>query len=184
MPDINKVVYGLKNVNIFPLEDETGVTTPTYGEGFSLPGAVDLTLDADDAESIFYADDIKYHVTHSNNGYTGSAEFAKLNDEFKTKILGRTITTDGVEVETTTDRIREFGMNFQFDGDKHPNVITLFKVSVSRPGEKYHTKEENVDPQTATFDLTILPLNDARGTLKTRTPNGDPKETPKVPSEE
>ena len=66
----NKVKFGLKNVHVFPITDdkETGVV---FGEVIKVPGAVNLSLDAEGDSNEFYADDVIYWSEFSNNGYSG-----------------------------------------------------------------------------------------------------------------
>ena len=60
-----KVTFGLNNVHIAPLD----LSTNTYGTIFALPGAVNLSIDAEGEESNFAADNnAKYFSRYSNNG--------------------------------------------------------------------------------------------------------------------
>ena len=66
----NKVKYNLKNVHAAKLT-ETVVdteTTFTYGTPRAIPGAVSISLDAEGEMNPFYADNIVYFRTVSNNG--------------------------------------------------------------------------------------------------------------------
>ena len=84
----NKVKFGLKGVVIAPITYGTG--TITYGDVFSIPGAVNLTLDQAGDTTDFFADNTKYFTTSANQGYTGTLEMALINDDFP--ILGKPTT--------------------------------------------------------------------------------------------
>ena len=67
----NKIRYGLSNVYYAVATLGTN-NSATYATPVALPGAVSLSLDAEGETSNFYADNIAYYVTNSNNGYSGS----------------------------------------------------------------------------------------------------------------
>ena len=68
----NKVRFGLKNVYYAKL---TEGSTNSFATPVAVPGAVSMTLDSNVANGTFYADNISYYTTFSNNGYTGTLEF-------------------------------------------------------------------------------------------------------------
>ena len=82
----NKVKFGLKNVHYAPLtvgeEGEITFRTPV-----AIPGAVNLSMDAQGDPSTFYADDMAYYVTTANDGYSGTLEIALIPDSFRKDIL-------------------------------------------------------------------------------------------------
>lgn len=57
----NKVKFGLKNVHYAMLTEEGEEVT--YGTPVRIPGAVNLSMDAQGDTSTFYADDMAYYVT-------------------------------------------------------------------------------------------------------------------------
>ena len=64
----NKVKFGLSNVHIAKITEEAGVIT--YGTPFAMPGAKSLTADPEGETTPFYADNIKYYIATSNQGYS------------------------------------------------------------------------------------------------------------------
>ena len=82
----NKIKYNLKNVH-------AAIMTHTEDGGYSyetpvpIPGAVNLSLDAEGDTSPFYADGVVYFRAVSNNGYSGDLEIALVPDWFREKIL-------------------------------------------------------------------------------------------------
>src|SRR5699024_4085151 len=104
---MGKVKFGLSNVHIAKLSrGEDGEIT--YGTPFKVPGAVNLSLDAEGDNEPFYADNIKYYESYANNGYSGDLEIAKIPDEFYEQILGQTIDSAGGLVENINDVISPF----------------------------------------------------------------------------
>ena len=65
----NKVKFGLSNVHIAKITEADGVIT--YGTPFAMPGAISLTADPAGDTTPFYADNIKYYIATSNQGYEG-----------------------------------------------------------------------------------------------------------------
>lgn len=157
----NKVQYGLSNVYFAKVTSVSTTGVLTYAAPKHIPGAVNLTLDAEGERNVFYADNIEYFVSESNNGYSGTLEMALLTDEFRTDILGETVTTSGIMVEHANVQPAEFALLGQFEGDDKASRIALFRVVCGRPGMGHATKEASIEPQTETLNITALPrLND------------------------
>ncbi len=89
MPE-NKVVFGLKNAH-YSVITEGDDGTYTYAAPVSLKGAVELALDAKGDSNDFYADDVLYYTTLSNQGYEATLTVANLTREFRTDVLGETL---------------------------------------------------------------------------------------------
>lgn len=152
----NKVKFGLSNVHIFPIKNETSTST-TYDEVFKVPGAVNLTLSASGDDNTFYADDIAYFKTWANNGYEGDLEMAMLPEEFLTTILGQRKDSGGAIVESANDIVRDFAMAFEFQGDVKRTRNILYKVTVGRPDDEHATVTETKEPQTDSISISALP---------------------------
>lgn len=157
----NKIKYGLSNVYFAKVTSVSSTGALTYAAPKHIPGAVNLTLSPEGERNVFYADNIEYYVSESNNGYTGTLEMALLTDEFRTDILGDTVTSSGVMVEHANVQPAEFALLGQFEGDANASRIALFRVSCGRPDMGHATKENSIEPQTETLNITALPrLND------------------------
>ena len=130
---VNKIKYGLKNVHVAKLtKGDDGVFT--YATPKPIPGAVSLSLDAEGEVNPFYADNIVYFRTVSNNGYTGDLEIALIPDWFREEILQEVKDSKGVLVETSniTDVVY-FALLFQFEGDKKAIRHVLYNCTANRP---------------------------------------------------
>lgn len=152
----NKVKFGLSQVHIFPIQSDDATGTK-YDEGFPLLGAVTLSLSPEGDSEPFYADNISYYVSTSNNGYSGSLEMALLNDEFYTKILGmKQDEKSGLLVESVGDVTKEFAMAFQFEGDQHATRHVLYRCKATRPKMEAETIADKTTPKTDSFDFSAM----------------------------
>ena len=164
----NKIKYNLKNVH-------AAILTHTEDGGYSyetpvpIPGAVNLSLDAEGDTSPFYADGVVYFRAVSNNGYSGDLEIALIPDWFREKILKEVKDNNGVLIETNTDiEPVYFALLFEFDGDKKSIRHVMYNCSVSsRPTVEGKTKEESIEPGTETLFLKADARED--GLIKART---------------
>ena len=168
----NKVTFGLSNVHIAKLTENGG--NITYDTPFALPGAVNLTLDKEGAQTIFRADDSDYFKHASNNGYTGSLEIADVIEKFLVDILGQTKDANGVIFENAEDKVQRFALMGEVDGDKNKRRFVFYDCMAERPSFGSATTESGeITVKTATLDLTISPRttdNQVKGIVE---PNED-----------
>lgn len=159
MADANKIKYGLKNVYYAVATISATDNSATYDTPVAFPGAVSLTLDAEGETSTFYADNIAYYVTNSNNGYSGSLEMARITDDFAADILGEvTNSTTGLTYEIQDQEPVHFALLFQFEGDTKATRHVIYNCVASRPSLSGSTKEETIEPQTETIDITATSI--------------------------
>lgn len=151
----NKVKFGLKNVNVFPITEDTS-SEITYGSVIPVPGAVSLSIKANGDSNEFYADDTVYWSEYSNNGYDGDLEIALIPEEFEINILGYTKDTNGAIVEANTTKSKSFAMAFEIDGDVTQTRHILYKCSASRPDVEAETKKEKTEPKTDKLSLKAM----------------------------
>ena len=146
----NKVKYNLKNVH-YAIATTGGYSTPV-----AISGAVALNLSPQGDDYVFYADGIRYFEYHTNNGYSGTLEMALIPESFKTDILGE-ISTGGKVFEVDDVAIVNFALGFEIDGDEKGNLFWFYNCSASRPDVAGQTKEESVEVQTETLNITNAP---------------------------
>lgn len=156
MPE-NKVAFGLKNAHYAVItEDVDGEYT--YGTPVKLPGATQLTLDPKGEQTDFYADDILYYTTSSNQGYDTTLTIAGLTEAFRTDVLGEVLeATDKVLTENSNAKPKKIAFLFEFDGDVKSTRHVLYNCSVSRPGLASSTKTESSEPGTTELKLVAAP---------------------------
>lgn len=157
----NKVKYNLKNVH-YAIATTGGYTTPV-----AISGAVNLTLDPQGDDYIFYADGIKYFEYHTNNGYSGSLEMALIPEDFKKDVLGEVV-SGGKVFELDDVQIVNFALGFQIDGDEKENLYWFYNCSASRPSVAGQTKEESIEVNTETLNISNSP--DPRITVNSKHP--------------
>ena len=151
----NKVKFGLSNVYIAKITETDGEIT--YGTPFAMPGARSLTADPEGETTPFYADNIKYYIATSNQGYTGDLEIAMLVKEFFTQILGQEEDTNGALFESADDVTARFALMGEIDGDVKKRRFVYFDCTATRPSAEMNTVEESKEPQTDTVSITMSP---------------------------
>lgn len=158
----NKIKYGLRNVYYAKATEGAGGAL-TYATPVAIPGAVNLSLSQEGESNPFYADDVIYFQSVSNNGYSGTLEIALVPDSFKTDILGETADTKDVMIETANVQPAEFALLFEFQGDDKATRHLMYRCTCSRPDVTGATKEASIEPQTETLNITVMPrINDMK----------------------
>lgn len=159
MAEKNKVKFGLSNVHVAKMiKGEDGAIT--YDTPFKIPGAVNLSLDAEGDNEPFYADNIKYFESFANNGYSGELEIAKIPDEFLKEILGQKIDSIGGVLENINDKITPFAFMYQIEGDVTGTRFCYYNATVSRPSTEATTTEDTKTPNTDTLSITTSARED------------------------
>lgn len=150
----NKVVFGLKNVHVAFLDETTG----EYDAPTAVPGAVDLSLSPKGDSSPFYADDVEYFTSHSNNGYDADINMALVPDAVKAEMLGWRIDENGGVVEIRDATPKPFALLYEIDGDAAKKRYAIYKCTAARPDEKATTKGDKVEPTPTGLKLTAYPI--------------------------
>ena len=152
----NKVKYGLKNVHYAIYNS----STDTYGTPVAVPGAVNLSLSPEGSSYTFYADNVAYYATQSDQGYSGDLEIAVIPDDMRKDVWGWTVNADGVLVEDNQAAVATFALLFQINGDDHNRHCVLYACTAGRPNINGATIGEQAEPQTETISLTAMPRGD------------------------
>lgn len=169
----NKVVFGLKNAHYSVItEGEDGAQT--YAAPVALPGAVEIALEPKGEQADFYADDILYYTTISNQGYETTLTVANITRDFRIDVLGEVLEgTDNVLTENSNAKPRKIAFLFEFDGDIKATRHVLYSCSVSRTGFNSATKTETSEVKTQELTLVAAP-RPADGVVKRSTTGETP----------
>ena len=163
----NKIKFGLKNVHYAVMTtSELGVVS--WETPVPIPGAVSMSLAAQGDTSKFYADNIAYYVSNSNDGYQGDLEIALIPDSFRTDVLSETLdSTDKVQVEYANAEGKQFALLYQFEGDVKASLRVLYNCTCSRPSEEGSTQDASKTPGTEKLTITASPMADGKVRAKT-----------------
>lgn len=150
----NKVKFGLKSV--YYAVRTAGVP----GTPVAVPGAVSLSLDPQGEQSTFYADNVAYYVSSSNQGYSGDLELARIPDQMRQDIWGEVLqATDKTLYELSTTEPATFDLGFQIEGDQEERLVWLYGCTATRPQLGSTTIAESKEVQTETCTITSSPLS-------------------------
>lgn len=150
---MNKVKFGLCNVHYAKMTIEEDGTIK-YAKPVAIPGAVNLSLDAEGEETPFYADNVKYYNSYANNGYSGDLEIADIPEQFRVDILGETKDKNGALIEKSDAEIAPFALMYQIEGDQKGRRCVYYNTTVSRPSTEASTTEESKEPKTDALSIT------------------------------
>lgn len=173
MANKNKITYGISNVHVFPITstDESGV--PTYdSKVISMPGATELSLDAEGSSDPFYADDVVYYQGVVNNGYSGSVTLADIPEDFLTVVMKEIKSEGGTFFEDASVEPLEFAMAFEFKGDQKKRRHLFYRCKATRPSLESKTKEDSIEPNTHELEIAVMPRLD-NNIVKARCEEGD-----------
>lgn len=160
MSNTNKVKFGLKNGVVWPITGFSPDGKPTYGTAIPMPGSVNLTMTPEESSEPFYADDIVYYMSQANNGYSGDWEMALVPDAFRKEVMGERVDDNGVLVESTNDKRKEFAYAFEMDGDAHARKFLFPRCAAGRIPVEGETKSGTNTPKTEAMNITAMGRTD------------------------
>lgn len=158
VPTPNKVKFGLKNVYYAKATIGSG-NTATYGNPVAIPGAVNLSMEAQGDRTPFYADNVEYYVSVANNGYEGDLEIALVPESFEKDILGAIEDNKVVLLEDANAEPAHFALLFQFEGDQRNTKHVLYNCTATRQSVEGETKGEGIEPKTESLALRAAPIH-------------------------
>ena len=173
MANKNKITYGISNVHVFPITSTDASGVPTYdSKVISMPGATELSLDAEGSSDPFYADDVVYYQGVVNNGYSGSVTLADIPEDFLTVVMKEIKSEGGTFFEDASVEPLEFAMAFEFKGDQKKRRHLFYRCKATRPSLESKTKEDSIEPNTPELEIVVMPRLD-NNIVKARCEEGD-----------
>lgn len=155
----NKVVFGLSQVHIGTYSVNS-VGTVSLGTPYAVPGAVNLSLEPDTEETVFWADNVKYYVSNADNGFTGTLEMARFDDDFKTGFLNYVSLSDGGIAQVKGRGNETVYLAFQAEGDAESRRCILYNVTLGQITREFATIEGAQEPKTAQLPITVVGDNE------------------------
>lgn len=162
----NKIKYGLKNAHYALIEESAGKIV--FGTPVPLNGAVSMALSPVGETTAFYADNEEYFSTFANNGYDGTLELAKVNDQFLVDVLGEELDTNNVQFEKNDALPKAFALLWEFSGDQKATRHVAYYCKCARPNIEGNTKGASLEVKTETLNLTIRSIP-GEGIVKSKT---------------
>lgn len=167
----NKIRYGLKNVHFAKLtetvDSTTGAVTYSYATPVAWPGAVSLNLEPQGEITNEYADDGVWYTFAQNSGYQGDFEYETMPESFRSTILGETVDSNDVYIESTGKPTVYFALLFEVNGDAHKSKKCFYKCSATRENVENATTEDSIEATHGT--ITITAVGRADGKVKAST---------------
>lgn len=155
--DTNKVEFGMSGAYYGKLTGTQGnytIATPV-----ALPGIVSLSVDANENETKFYADNIPYYVLKNAAGSTGELVMSKFPKSFKTDILGYQALASGAVAEIDNAQPAAFCLGFIGTGDAHEVKRLIYNCIPGKIKRQFKTNAEGVEVEVETLPITILGVN-------------------------
>lgn len=171
----NKIKYGLKNVHYSVITEAGGVVH--YATPVAIPGAVNISLSPVGEKVEFYADDLLYFGTNTNQGYEGTLEIARIPDSFREDVMLEELDANGAYIENSSATPKNFALLFEFNGDVKATRHVLYKVNAARPDVAGSTKTKNIEPQTETLNIVASPATDTYHVKASLLASSDPSYT-------
>ncbi len=148
----NKVLFGLSNVHV-AFQTEAGKwETPK-----PIPGAVNMSIDPEGDQEVFYADNTAYYTANANAGYSGELEIALVPNDVLAKMLGWEIDANGALVEISDGVPTPFALLFNVQGDQRARSTVYYNVTGSRPSDEWSTTEDATSVTTLKLPFTATP---------------------------
>jgi phi13 family phage major tail protein len=155
----NKVKFGIEDAHVAFFDEATATEgSPAWDAPQAVNGAVSLTMNPEGDTNDFYADNTKYYTSNTNNGYTGTLEVANVPDEIIAEMLGMTVDTNGMLVESTEDKQKEFALMGEIKGDAKDRRFVYYRCKAARPSQDSTTTDTGETPDTDSLEVTVLPI--------------------------
>lgn len=148
----NKVLFGLSNVHI-AFQTEAG----KWDAPKPIPGAVNMSIDPEGDQEVFYADNMAYYTSNANAGYTAEFESALIPKDILAKMLGWEVDSNGALVEVADGVPCPFALLFNVNGDQRKRSTVYYNATAGRPSDEWSTSEDTTTVTTSKLPITLTP---------------------------
>lgn len=148
-----KIKYGLSHAYIAKriVSPEGAVS---YGAPVALPGLVSFSVDKEQTEVSFYADDTLYFHSQAKTSEGGDLELADIPRAILLDYLGYKNATEGGILETNDLALDHCALMFQVQTDAQARKFIYYNCALAESSEEFNTIGEDVSPQTSTMTVT------------------------------
>lgn len=155
----NSYHYDVKNCHYCKGTKQENGTITFANEVKALPGLMSIDMGAEGDTFKQRADGVDYIVIASNNGYSGTAKFVKVSEDFKMDCLAERIDeTTGIQYEDSDAEPSPFALMGEFKGDKEGIRWIFYNCVASRPKLAGDNKDKQKEPDTEELSITASPL--------------------------
>lgn len=151
---MSKVKFGLSNVKVAPRTEVDGAVT--YGTVVDIPGAVNLSIERESDQNIFYADNKAFFTTNSKSSVSLELEIAEIAKDIMLQYLGYVKSKTGTVLETNTAVTPSFALMFQIETDEKARKVCYYNCTAVESDEEYSTQEESIEPTTSKLTVTAI----------------------------
>lgn len=148
----NKVLFGLSSVHVAKMSQAGKWEDPV-----AIPGAVNMSIDPEGDQEVFYADNTAYYTSNANAGYTGELEIAMIPKDVLAWMLGWTVDNNGALVEVADGVPTAFAIMFNVNGDQRARSTVYYNVTAGRPSDEWSTSEDTTTVTTVKLPFTATP---------------------------
>lgn len=155
----NKYHYDVKNCHYCP-GTRASDGTVTFGNTVKdLKGLVSMDMGAEGESSRVRADGIDYLVFSSNNGYSGTLNFIKIDDDFRVDCMGEVVDeVTGMQYEDADAEFSPFALMGEFKGDQEGIRWIYYNCTAGRNSQHGENKENMKEPDQEELPVTASPL--------------------------
>lgn len=147
-----KIMFGIKNVHVAKLLNETEMTFDTPKP---LKGAVSLSVDIKQNTKTFYADDEEYVTITTVDEISGDLEVYYITDEMQMYLFDLFKSQNGLMVETDKIVNSKFALLGEYETDVKKRRFCYYLVTFTRPNFEIKTKEGGINPNTQKISLKV-----------------------------
>ena len=155
---MSKITYGICNLH-YAKKTVAEDGAVTFAAPVPIPGASEMSLSPSGETTPVYADNTKYVILQSNQGYDGTVSVYAIPEAFATDILGMTKDASGVLIESSSDILSEFALLGEFESETvKKKRWVLYNCTAGRTDFAGKTKEDSAEAQLYELPVTASPL--------------------------